>query len=364
MVKVTLIYEFGTYILSLFLQMLIATNFPDKKIFKNLKEFIQDKIFLKAMKENSANKTLIGLLFVISLIIILISFSDCCCSRNFERETCIFFASLFSKIMNIIFTFISLILSILVLKKVKKINKIYPEYIELDEIKKKYSKIIIIEIVFLILSIVDLIIYVVFMIGNDSSCSNCLTSDNNNYEHKTTTQERIPVSEEKYYIIKKYVPNEIYEAIIKGIFKERAIKHLNQIYSFYKNQNFDGLNNDSNIKNEISNILLAIVSILLFKKDEIMINLSKNIDNNFYILFEYCLPLVLAFIKLKIENGYYKKSYTIIRKIETQYQFFISMEKEIETEDNGDKINYKSVFRCSKVTTETVQILQNGLLKN
>ena len=40
------------------------------------------------------------------------------------------------------------------------------------------------------------------------------------------------------------------------------------------------------------------------------------------------------------------------------------MEKEIETEDNGDKINYKSVFRCSKVTTETVQILQNGLLKN
>ena len=362
MVKVTLIYEYRTYILSLFLQMLIATNFPDKKIFKNLKEFIQDKIFLKAMKENSANKTLIGLLFVISLIIILISFSDCCCSRNFERETCIFFASLFSKIMNVIFTFISLIVSILVLKKVKKIN--YPEYNELDEIKEKYSKIKKTEIFSLIFSIVDLTIYVKFMIDNDSSCSDCLTSDNNNYERKTTTQERIPVSEEKYYIIKKYVPNEIYEAIIKGIFKERAIKHLNQIYSFYKNQNFDGLNNDSNIKNEISNILLAIVSILLFKKDEIMINLSKNIDNNFYILFEYCLPLVLAFIKLKIENGYYKKSYTIIRKIETQYQFFISMEKEIETEDNGDKINYKSVFRCSKVTTETVQILQNGLLKN
>ena len=361
MVKVTLIYEIVTYLLSLILQISILTYLPNKK-FETLKTFIQDKNFLKAMKENSANKTLIGLLFVISLIIILISFSDCCCSRNFERETCIFFASLFSKIMNVIFTFISLIVSILVLKKVKKIN--HPEYNELDEIKEKYSKIKKTEIFSLIFSIVDLTIYVKFMIDNDSSCSDCLTSDNNNYERKTTTQERIPVSEEKYYIIKKYVPNEIYEAIIKGIFKERAIKHLNQIYSFYKNQNFDGLNNDSNIKNEISNILLAIVSILLFKKDEIMINLSKNIDNNFYILFEYCLPLVLAFIKLKIENGYYKKSYTIIRKIETQYQFFISMEKEIETEDNGDKINYKSVFRCSKVTTETVQILQNGLLKN
>ncbi len=361
MVKVTFICEVGTYLLSLFLQILILTYLPDKK-FKTLKTFIQDNIFSKAMKENSANRTIVALLFAISLLIILISFSNCCDSHNFERETCIYVGALYSKTMNIIFTFISLIVSILVLKKVKKINKIYPEYSELDKIKKNYSKIIIIEIFFLIFSIVDLIIYVKCMNKNDSSCPNFLTSDNNNYEHKTTTQENIPVSEEKYYIIKKYVPNEIYEAIIKGIFKERAIKHLEQIYCFYKSQKFDGLNNDSNIKDEISNILLVIVSILLFKNDEIMINLSKNIDNNFYILFEYCLPLVLAFIKLKIENGCYKKSYTIIRKIETQ--FFISMEKEIEIEDNGDKINYKSVFRCSKVTTETVQILQNGLLKN
>ena len=319
MVKVTLIYEIGTYLLSLFLQILILTYLPDKQ-FKTLKTFIQDKIFLKAMKENSANKTIVALLFAISLLILLFSFSKCFGTRGLDHEKCMSIGSVSSKIMNIIFTFISLIVSILVLKKVKKLN--YPEYIELDEIKEKYSKIKKTEIFLLIFSIVDLTIYVKFMIGNDSSCPNCLTSDNNNYEHKTTTQENIPVSEEKYYIIKKYVPN------------------------------------------EISNILLAIVSILLFKKDEIMINLSKNIDNNFYILFEYCLPLVLAFIKLKIENGYYKKSYTIIRKIETQYQFFISMEKEIEIEDNGDKINYKSVFRCSKVTTETVQILQNGLLKN
>ena len=361
MVKVTLIYEIVTYLLSLILQILILTYLPNKK-FETLKTFIQDKNFLKAMKENSANKTIVALLFAISLLILLFSFSKCFGTRGLDHEKCMSIGSVSSKIMNIIFTFISLIVSILVLKKVKKIN--YPEYIELDEIKEKYSKIKKTEIFSLIFSIVDLNIYVKFMIDNDSQCPNCLTSDNNNYEHKTTTQENIPVSEEKYYIIKKYVPNEIYEAIIKGIFKERAIKHLNQIYSFYKNQKFDGLNNDSNIKNEISNILLAIVTILLFKNDEIMINLSKNIDNNFYILFEYCLPLVLAFIKLKIENGYYKKSYTIIRKIETQYQFFISMEKEIETEDNGDKINYKSVFRCSKVTTETVQILQNGLLKN
>ena len=240
MVKVTLIYEIVTYLLSLILQILILTYLPNKK-FETLKTFIQDKNFLKAMKENSANKTIVALLFAISLLILLFSFSKCFGTRGLDHEKCMSIGSVSSKIMNIIFTFISLIISILVLKKVKKIN--YPEYIELDEIKEKYSKIKKTEIFSLIFSIVDLNIYVKFMIDNDSQCPNCLTSDNNNYEHKTTTQENIPVSEEKYYIIKKYVPNEIYEAIIKGIFKERAIKHLNQIYSFYKNQNFDGLNN-------------------------------------------------------------------------------------------------------------------------
>ncbi len=60
MVKITLIYEIVTFLLSIFLQMLILTYFPDKK-FEKLKEFIQDKIFLKAMKENSANRNKIAL---------------------------------------------------------------------------------------------------------------------------------------------------------------------------------------------------------------------------------------------------------------------------------------------------------------
>ena len=147
MVKVTLIYEIGTYLLSLFLQILILTYLPDKK-FKILKTFIQDKIFSKAMKENSANRTIVALLFAISLLILLFSFSKCFGTRGLDHENCMTIGSVSSKIMNIIFTFISLIVSILVLKKVKKINKIYPEYSELDKIKKNYSKIIIIEIFF------------------------------------------------------------------------------------------------------------------------------------------------------------------------------------------------------------------------
>lgn len=76
MVKVTLIYEIVTYLLSLILQILILTYLPNKK-FETLKTFIQDKNFLKAMKENSANKTIVALLFAISLLILLFSFSKC-----------------------------------------------------------------------------------------------------------------------------------------------------------------------------------------------------------------------------------------------------------------------------------------------
>ena len=45
-----------------------------------------------------------------------------------------------------------------------------------------------------------------------------------------------------------------------------------------------------------------------------MINLFKDIERNFSILFEYSLPLILTVIKLKIEKEYYNFGNIIIKE--------------------------------------------------
>ncbi len=70
--------------------------------------------------------------------------------------------------------------------------------------------------------------------------------------------------------------------------------------------------------------------------------------------------MILVFIKLKIETGHYKRSYVVVKEYQTQ--FFISMETEIERENNGDRIQYKGIFRCNKVTSETYRIFRAQLL--
>ena len=253
----------------------------------------------------------------------------------------------FIKLSGAIINFLCLILSIAITFQVKKEIK-KTEESPYESIKKKSVKVIIIEVFAIIFYILDMFLYFYIV-------SKIYSEQSQNSQHIIGE----PDKRYQYNEIKQYIDISIYEALIKGIFDKRANEHLIQIILFYKNQQFDGLCDDDSIKKEIIDIIIFIVAVLHYQNDKLMIILSKDIKNNFSILFEYSLPLILTVIKLKLENGFYKKRYVVVKKIETQ--FFLSMEREIEKNDKGDITSYKSVFRCRKVSNETIQVLRTNL---
>ncbi len=262
----------------------------------------------------------------------------CSCKTNSENTISNF---RFIKFSGPIIHFLCLILSIAITFQVKKEIK-KTEESPYESIKKKSVKVIIIEVFAIIFYILDMFLY--FYIVSKIYSQHIIGEPDRRYE---------------YNEIRQYIDIPIYEALIKGIFDKRANDHLIQIILFYKNQQFDGLCDDDSIKKEIIDIIIFIVAVLHYQNDKLMIILSKDIKNNFSILFEYSLPLILTVIKLKLENGFYKKRYVVVKKIETQ--FFLSMEREIEKNDKGDITSYKSVFRCRKVSNETIQVLRTNL---
>ena len=298
-------------------------------------------INLKIAKfENKTIKVLSGIIMSTMGIILLIKYIKICKNPNensIEGYGCI---NLIYGIKN----FVCLILSIAVLSQVKKAKK-NNENNSFDLIQKESKKLIMIEVFAIIFYIGNIFLYG-FIVSK---------LDFKNHQYIIGESDRT----NQYKEIKQYIDVSIYEALIKGIFDKRAEEHLIQIFKFYKNQQFDDLCDDDNIKKEMINVILFIVAVLHYQKDELMIHLSKDIEKNFSILFEYSLPLILIVIKLKIEKGYYKKSYVVVTTIETQ--FFVTMEREIERNDEGDITNYKHVFRCRKVSNETIQVLRTKL---
>jgi len=325
--------------LALTFEIIIIEKIPRNKYFKG----DLDTNLKIAKMENKAINVLSCLMITLLSFSLLIKYISIC--KNAKKNTISNFG--YIELICGIKNFFCLILSIAVTFQAKKAKKKYDND-SYDSIKKESEKLIIIEIFAIIFYIGDMFLYfyIVSKLFSFSEKSN---------DHIIGEPDRT----KKYHEIKQYINNDIYEAIIKGIFDKRAEEHLNQILMFYKYQKFDGLYDDDNIVKEILNIILFIVAVLHYQDDKLMINLSKDIEKNFLILFEYSLPLILSVIKLKIEKGYYKKSYITIGEAKTD--FFIIMEKEIERNDKEDKLNYKSVFRCKKVTSETIQVLRKSL---
>ena len=145
---------------------------------------------------------------------------------------------------------------------------------------------------------------------------------------------------QKYIKIKPYVTNSIYNALINGIFKQRAFKHCSELIYYYKKQKYDNFIYIREIKNEIRDIVARVESSVL-RQDKIVLNLAKELNEHYDILFEYLIIPILKVFRLKNEGGKYKRNGRVV------YSKFDLIEKIeiIKRLDVQDLITYGSTFR-------------------
>ncbi len=160
------------------------------------------------------------------------------------------------------------------------------------------------------------------------------------YEDTLCYLKKIQEQYQKYIKIKPYVTNSIYNALINGIFQQRAFKHCNELIVYYTKQKYDNLINLREIKNEIRDIVARVESSVL-RQDKIVLNLAKELNEHYNILFEYLIIPILKVFRLKNEGGKYKRNGRVV------YSKFDLIEKIeiIKRLDIQDLITYGSTFR-------------------
>ncbi len=89
--------------------------------------------------------------------------------------------------------------------------------------------------------------------------------------------------------------------------------------------------------------------------DELLYLLLNGVDDIFYLLVLYLYPLILLIIKLKINEGVYKKSYQIVTT--NVFTVLEQLESHFERDINGNirqtfrytrQINKATLLRCLK----------------
>ena len=117
------------------------------------------------------------------------------------------------------------------------------------------------------------------------------------------------------------------------------------LIEFFINMKFDGLTTDESITNELISIIIGVARAL---SDVCGDNITKALllagtDEHLMLLMHYAFPVIVGVIKLKIEKGVYKKTYT--NNNINLIQQLTQVERRIERDEEG---NIKISFRVSR----------------
>lgn len=346
-------YRVIVYIMMVYFLILTFLFLPKSSLFDG-----PDETLSKTEKQNNGILYISLIFSIITILSIIGMYTNYFFSTEYKKEK--FYRT--SKIVDLIFIFISWILSIIVLSKVNKVAKYDSSLVE--TIKPKSTKIVIIQTFSFIFYLSDIIVYYVYITNYKEKPKP--TTFTNSYTptyqqtstpiNKTNTQTSNQ-STQNNALIKTILTIQLYKALMQGIYDIRGKMHYKKIVEFFKNQQYDGLMEENQIEKEISGIIL-LLSIKLCTKDNIVKSLSNDLIKNKFILCEYLLELILKIIQIRIQNGKYKRTYYIIRQRTVETSFFVQMQREIESDNYGDRVKYNGVFRYRNNVNETIQIVR------
>ena len=143
--------------------------------------------------------------------------------------------------------------------------------------------------------------------------------------------------------LRNVLPTQIYENL--KYFIEQGEMKTKALIEFFINMKFDGLTTDESITNELISIIIGVARAL---SDVCGDNIAKALllagtDEHLMLLMHYAFPVIVGVIKLKIEKGVYKKTYTN-NNINLIHQL-TQVERRIERDEEG---NIKISFRVSR----------------
>lgn len=187
----------------------------------------------------------------------------------------------------------------------------------------------------------------------------------NNYvntDTNPTTTRVINVRRETNMIssLRSIVSNEVYSNLNTYISTGKLL--FIDYIKFYKEMKFDGLTSYEEIKKETFGIVMGLCDLLKEEGNQIsetlirlmLLNDTKDLSY-FYLLILYLYPLIFLVIKLKINEGIYKRSYPIV--ITNVLTVLEQLESHFERDINGNirqtfrytrQINKATLLRCIK----------------